>query len=522
VAITREGTSALVNTGTGSTAVLTYPTVSGGILADDLAVIVIAISSTTKPSLAGWTQQAPADANGVSPSTVILTKFMTGGESGTVSVTTATQNRKAMMLIYRGVDTTTPVVDSDTFESSTAVTAYSVPALTGLPSGSAIIGIAAGNANAGSITEPTAGGTWTEIFDNTNSVVPNAEAAEIIGVSGSVGPLNWVRSGAIRGCVSAIALQPAATSIPATVNGEIGVATAEAPIPGVTAASTVAAETGTATSDAQIPAVTARSTVAAAIAQATALAPIPDLRAAATVVAVAATVTALAIAPAPTARATVAAPTATATSAAPVHSVSAAATVGGVTATASGELLIPTVTTGGGTVPATVTPPASTATGTALPASVSGRAAITAPASAATAQALAPTVTARATVAVTLAASTALALPPTIGARANVVTPIALATSVVVAPTVKAAARVVAPTGTVTAVALAPVVGQEIVPTESAPASRTYDIKRGSRVYDVPARPVASTVNESRIYDVPARNTTYTVPADSRTYDIGV
>lgn len=115
VTFVNAGTNGL-NTATLS---VTWPT---GRAADDVAYLFWTFSSNLDPAdMTGWTRVASNDGAG-SNRARILRRVLDGSETGSLATTTMTQNRQsACLVIYRGVDTTTPE-DSTPAVDTTGVT----------------------------------------------------------------------------------------------------------------------------------------------------------------------------------------------------------------------------------------------------------------------------------------------------------------------------------------------------------------------------------------------------------------
>ena len=111
--------ASFVAAGSVGTSSATYP---AGITAGDLLLMWITRSSSTPPTLpSGWTAEptlGTVTSGGSSPSGRWCYKVATGSESGSVTVTT---NAKAQILVFRGIDTSAPFADVDSYSSSTTV-----------------------------------------------------------------------------------------------------------------------------------------------------------------------------------------------------------------------------------------------------------------------------------------------------------------------------------------------------------------------------------------------------------------
>lgn len=118
---------------------ITWP---GSLAADDVAYLFWTFSNTNDPAdMATWSRVATADNTGPSMRTRILRKVLTGSETGSQALTTLTQNRQsACLVIYRGVDTTTPEDSSPSVDNThTAGTTHNNPAETTVAAGCVIL-----------------------------------------------------------------------------------------------------------------------------------------------------------------------------------------------------------------------------------------------------------------------------------------------------------------------------------------------------------------------------------------------
>jgi hypothetical protein len=141
VAITAIGTA---GTDGGSLATIT-PTWPSGLQAGDVALLFWSMSTTSTPtagSPTGFTQHTTLDgASGGSLRVYLYRKICAGTESGTLScaVSTGATRQSACLVVYRGLDTTTPIdaiaVDANhTGETTT----HNNPQVTGATTGAAI------------------------------------------------------------------------------------------------------------------------------------------------------------------------------------------------------------------------------------------------------------------------------------------------------------------------------------------------------------------------------------------------
>lgn len=121
MAITYEGSGATGNQSTpGSNLTLALPSPSGGILAGDLLLACV-INNTnsnwasTALNAAGFTRRAIEESGTgtQSPTGAIFYKVASGGESGTITATSPGGTSQGKVLLFRGVDTSTPFDNTD-------------------------------------------------------------------------------------------------------------------------------------------------------------------------------------------------------------------------------------------------------------------------------------------------------------------------------------------------------------------------------------------------------------------------
>lgn len=195
---------------------VSYPTVPGGILANDLLIIFggISIASTTLfTTTAGWSVlQASLRAVTSSPTSKAIQKWAVGGESGSVSVASATSSTAAMaMVVIRGADLTTPidVTPNPNYNSATAATAFTIPELTTTKPGCLILVWGGTTVASGAWNVPTNPATFTEEIDN-NTVIPSPCLHALLwSGSGPTGAINLTRTSSVRGEAFAVAIRPA-------------------------------------------------------------------------------------------------------------------------------------------------------------------------------------------------------------------------------------------------------------------------------------------------------------------------
>jgi hypothetical protein len=211
VAITFVAAGAIAVGLTGADPAAPYPT---GLQADDRLVLVVVNGPATEPGAqTGFTQQISglSGTGAQSPGGAIYHKAATGSESGNFTVTNNTSATcRAIILAYRGVDTTTPIDVAATEASLGAVTAYTVGGQTASVTGVTFVGFTVSNSASGTMTEPTVPAAWAERLDSVANS-PHLSVADLVAwsSSGASGDFNFVRSAAVRGYAAVIALRPA-------------------------------------------------------------------------------------------------------------------------------------------------------------------------------------------------------------------------------------------------------------------------------------------------------------------------
>lgn len=207
--------ASFVAAGSVGTSSATYP---AGITAGDFLLMWITRSSSTPAALpSGWTDIGTVTAGGSSPSGRWCYKIATGSESGSVAVTT---NAKAQILVFRGIDTTTPIADSDSYTSATAVATYPVPAMTAPETGCPVVVLACANSSSATFSPIANPSTQTEVADD--APIPATQASYVIWAgSGSTGTLTATPSVSARGFGYGLVLKPAATVTPIAPDREI-------------------------------------------------------------------------------------------------------------------------------------------------------------------------------------------------------------------------------------------------------------------------------------------------------------
>lgn len=193
--------------GTGAIAV-SYPTVPGGILAGDRMYIFggISIASTTLFTVpAGWASEVgPIRAVTVSPTSRLISKTAVGGESGSVSVASATSSTAQLVMVV--VRDSVGIVDSSNFQISTAANAYNLPELDIPNPNSLILVWGACSVASGVWTPPTNPAQFTEELDD-NTPIPSMCLQSLLWTgSGLTGVINLVRPASVRGNAIAVAI----------------------------------------------------------------------------------------------------------------------------------------------------------------------------------------------------------------------------------------------------------------------------------------------------------------------------
>lgn len=264
------GTVAL-NNAAATTLSVPYP---AGIQAGDVIAMPVGVNSATVATLPpGWLAGGVSSASGGNaPSERIMLKVCTGTESGSVNVTTANATSRGQMLLFRGVDNTTPLDNAGSVTASaTATTTYALPSMTTTAPGAALVLVGVANTVGGTWTSPTSPGTFTETAETTGAIPSMGIQYLIWSGSGATGTVNYARSTNVRGCTGMLALRPAATSstyeasgTSAATSAAVGAAAAL-----LVAAGTVAAVSGATGSAERVPRVYAASGTAAASSSAT-------------------------------------------------------------------------------------------------------------------------------------------------------------------------------------------------------------------------------------------------------------
>lgn len=207
------GTVALNNTAA-TTLSVPYP---AGIQAGDVIAMPVGVNSATIATLpSGWLAGGVSSASGGNaPSERIMLKVCTGTESGSVNVTTASATSRGQMLLFRGVDNTTPLDNAGSVTASaTATTTYALPSMTTTAPGAALILVGVANTVGGTWTSPTSPGAFIETAETTGAIPSMGVQYLIWSGSGATGTVNYARSTNVRGCTGMLALRPASTSTP--------------------------------------------------------------------------------------------------------------------------------------------------------------------------------------------------------------------------------------------------------------------------------------------------------------------
>lgn len=205
------GTVALNDTAA-TTLNVPYP---AGVAAGDVIAMAIGVNSATLPTIpSGWLAGGVSSTSGGSaPSERIILKVCTGSETGSQAVTTPSATSRAQMLLFRGVDNTTPLDNAGSVTaSSTATSTYVLPSMTTTAAGAALVLIGVANAPGGTWTSPTSPGAFTETAETTGATPSMGVQYLIWSGSGATGTVSYTRSTNVRGCTGMLALRPAAAS----------------------------------------------------------------------------------------------------------------------------------------------------------------------------------------------------------------------------------------------------------------------------------------------------------------------
>lgn len=206
------GTVALNDTAA-TTLNVPYPS---GIQAGDVIAMPLGVNSATLPTIpSGWLAGGVSSTSGGSaPSERIILKVCTGSESGSQAVTTPSATSRGQMLLFRGVDNTTPLDNSGSVTASaTATQTYALPSMTTTVPGCALVLVGVANAPGGTWTSPTSPGTFIETAETTGATPSTGIQYLIWSGSGATGTVNYTRSTNVRGCTGMLALRPAVDAV---------------------------------------------------------------------------------------------------------------------------------------------------------------------------------------------------------------------------------------------------------------------------------------------------------------------
>jgi len=204
---------------------LTWPTVAAG----DYALVSWSFTSSLTPTdpsgfaLASTSPSSTATGNNSHGSRVI-SKVCTGSESGTFTLTTSGSNRQsAVLLVYRGVDPTTPIDDIDNFVQSSSTTSHACTGIVTTVPDAVVVTTAAERVNNASAnwTQPSG---YTERID-TLLLAQGTGGTDVAGAddglaSGraagtSVTPSNWTNTISTNTAITwTIALRPLVLRVP--------------------------------------------------------------------------------------------------------------------------------------------------------------------------------------------------------------------------------------------------------------------------------------------------------------------
>ncbi len=245
-AVTYEGAGTLAENGSAATTIdVAYPSSPA---VDDLILLWVSqdASATTTPQVpAGFTDIGHYRAGASSPGMRLCYKISDGTETGSVAVTTANTTSKGQMLLLRGADTTTPVEDSDSYTSGSAVADYPIPSVTAGDTGRLIVVAAICNSNTATWAGITVPGTFTDVTADVDPIPSTQVAVYEWAGSGATGTITANPTGSVRGAAVALVFQPPITSGSVSGSGSapIGVTATAAGVPEVfgVATSTLAA-----------------------------------------------------------------------------------------------------------------------------------------------------------------------------------------------------------------------------------------------------------------------------------------
>ena len=204
--ITYEGLSSARNSSAATTLNIPYPATD----ADDVLVLFVTVASGTSPTNpAGFTSLGTLDSGGSAPEILAAYRVCDGAETGNLTVTTPSATSHGQLLLFRGVDPTTPIdVTPTTFSTASSVTAYDLPTLTTTVDGVALVYAGLSTSNSGSFTPPTVPAGFTETYDDISNGPGTTSGYLLDEPAGATGTVNLVRSSNLRGAAFLIPLRP--------------------------------------------------------------------------------------------------------------------------------------------------------------------------------------------------------------------------------------------------------------------------------------------------------------------------
>jgi hypothetical protein len=198
----------------GTTAAVPFP--ASGIVAGDTAVLMYGANSATVLNFTGdaWITARSQSSTGdtLVPDIINSYKFLTGSENGTSpNITVPTPAASGQILVFRGVDPTTPldVTVSYLDRTSTGTTTFVIPSLTTTLAGTALVYSAIQNSATGPAgATPSSPGTFT--MDGDRVAGRNFTDGHLLwsGV-GATGTVTVTLNSTTRGVAMLLALRPA-------------------------------------------------------------------------------------------------------------------------------------------------------------------------------------------------------------------------------------------------------------------------------------------------------------------------
>jgi hypothetical protein len=214
VAVTFVGAGAILEKGAGATtAAVPFP---ASINANDIAVLAWGQNTATVTGpFTGWTTARTQSSTGdtLVPALYLGYQLMAGTESSTSpNITVLSAAGSGAIMVFRGVDTTTPLDTTVSYIDKTATTSsVAIPTLTTTVTDTALVYAAIQNSATGPSTPPSSPAAFTEDADRVAG--RNFCAGHLIwSGSGATGTVTTVLAATTRGLGLMLALRPAATS----------------------------------------------------------------------------------------------------------------------------------------------------------------------------------------------------------------------------------------------------------------------------------------------------------------------